>query len=110
MSFPARGNRRRGAIGGSKLAREAVSPRGRGGAAGEARGEWGRGRGGDRRGSWRRLRGRGVIGPRRTRARARASSSVVIVVVVVKPPQEGNGWDVTAEGKVGGRNSGGRST
>lgn len=51
-----------------------------------------------------------MIGPRRTRARARASSSVVIVVVVVKPPQEGNGWDVTAEGKVGGRNSGGRST
>lgn len=34
MSFPARGNRRRGAIGGSKLAREAVSPRGCGGAAG----------------------------------------------------------------------------
>lgn len=52
-----------------------------------------------------------MIGPRRARARARASSSVVIVVVVVvKPPQEGNGWDVKAEGKVGGRNSGGRST
>lgn len=44
MSFPARGNRRRGAIGGSKLAREAVSPRARGGAAGEARGEWGEGK------------------------------------------------------------------
>ena len=39
MSFPARGNRRRGAIGGSKLAREAVSPRGCGGAAGFVR--WG---------------------------------------------------------------------
>lgn len=44
MSFPARGNRHRGAIGGSKLAREAVSPRARGGAAGEARGEWGEGK------------------------------------------------------------------
>lgn len=59
MSFPARGNRRRGAIGGSKLAREAVSPRGRGGAAGEARGEWGRGRGGGSEGKLAAVKGKG---------------------------------------------------
>lgn len=62
MSFPARGNRRRGPIGGSKLAREAVSPRGRGGVA---RGEWrgGGGEGGQGGGSeGKSVKGKGGVG------------------------------------------------